>query len=154
MSLPQELRDLYKKGQGRRELFDAWSTYTNRISETPADRAMGLTGMSYEAVITLFKELDELGIGKFKLGRKGAKTRIVWHYAPRTVGDVAKGASNQLEAYFDDQGEEPPSEELEQSAEIPDVRDSHALIAQAKKELAAKLRILPEHITITVNITG
>jgi hypothetical protein len=43
---------------------------------------------------------------------------------------------------------------LEQSAESPDVRDSHALIAQAKKELAAKLRILPEHITITVNITG
>jgi hypothetical protein len=161
MDLSQELRDLYKKGQGRRELFDVWATYTKRISETPADRAMGLTGMSYDAVITLFKELDGLGIGTFKLGRKGGKTRIVWNYAPRTVGEAAKGVSNQLEAYFDEQSAEPPSEESERPSEAPEkpaealaVHDSHALIAQAKKDLAAKLRVLPEQITITVNITG
>jgi len=154
MDLSRELRELYKKGQGRRELFDAWSTYTKRISETPADRAMGMTGMSYEAVIALFKELDAIGVGKFKLGRKGAKTRLIWNYAPRTVGEVAKGVSDQLEAYFDDQSAETLVDEPEEPAEAVAVHDSHFWIAEAKKELAAKLRVLPEHISITVNITG
>jgi hypothetical protein len=153
MDLSRELRELYTKGQGRRELFDALSGYTNRVAETPIDRAMSATGMSYDAVIALFKELEALGIGKFKLGRKGAKTRLVWNYAPRTVGSVAKGASDRLEAYFEDGGAAPISETMI-NQEPPQVYDSHYLIAEAKRELAAKLRISPEQITISVNLVG
>jgi hypothetical protein len=155
MTLVDALRDLYKKGQGRSELFEGFATYTNRRTELLVERAIEYTGLSYDTIVTLFRELDELGIGTFKLGRKGAKTRLVWNYSPRSVGEAARGDSDQLESYNGDEAIELSNSSPQHDREHADsMLDIPVLIAQAKRDLAAKLKISPDEITITVNITG
>jgi hypothetical protein len=155
MSSIEILRDLYNKGQGRRELFDMLATYTNRRTELLVERAMDSTGLGYETVVKILRELEHHGIGKFKLGRKGGQTRLVWYYSPRSVGEAAQGVSAELDAYNGDDSVDvgrprlPPDQP--HAAPPP---DSHSLIAQAKRDLAAKMRISPDQITITVNLIG
>ena len=151
MSPVQALGHLYEKGEGRREFFRMLSTYINWRTDMQAATAAEYTKLGYATIVKFLKELDEIGIGDFKYGRRGAKTRIVWKFSPRSVGDVAQGQSSQLEGY--DEAIDPiphAAEQLLEGGAATNDADWASLIAEAKSDLAAKMNISPEQITITI----
>ncbi len=154
MSLPNELKRLYKRGEGWRELFDALAAYEKRTTMLSAERAVQISGLAQETIIGGMKELDRLGVGEFKFGRRGGKTRLVWDYSPRSVGRVAQGKQEELESYAEGEGmvDDDASEE---AADTPVLTGSVAmptpiLIEQAKRSLAVQLGVAPEQIEIIV----
>jgi hypothetical protein len=152
MSPVQALRDLYVRGGGRREFFEMLSTYTNWRTDMQAARAAEHTKLGYTTVVRFLKELSEIGVGDFKYGRRGAKTRIVWKFSPRSVGDVARGRTSQLEGY--DEAADPPPyaapQQLSEGGKASGEPDWASWVAEAKSYLAAKMNIPPEEITITI----
>ena len=158
MKVEPELRALYKKGGGWREFFDLLSSYTNRRSQLSAENAEQYSGLAYETVVGFLKQLAALGVGTFRFGRHGKKTRIIWKYSPRSVGEVAQGKRAELEAYSPDGEAEGPDDPAEPSDDEPDEPPKPAapqaslsqLIQAAKRDLAAKLGIEPEKIEITI----
>ena len=154
MSLPSELKKLYKRGEGWRELFDALAGYEKRTTELSAERAVQISGLAQETIIGGMKELDRLEVGEFKFGRRGSKTRLIWGYSPRSVGRVAQGKQEELESYTD--GEDVVDDEAsEDAADAPVLTDSGpvsipALIEQAKRSLAAQLGVAAEQIEIVI----
>jgi hypothetical protein len=148
----EQLQALYNKGGGWHEFFEMLSTYTRRRTELNADKAAEHSGLALETVVGFLKELDNIGIGKFVLGRRGFKTRLIWNCSPRSVGDVARGRATELESY-----EGPEETELAEGVREPgprgDLQTEFAiLIAEAKRDLAAKMGISPTQISITINM--
>ena len=96
-SLTAGLRELYRDNEVARRLFDDFAGRRKDRSMTPASRAAYLADASHGEIIALFRELDRLRVGEFKIGRRGSKTRIEWLFSMRSLGEVAKGEANQPE---------------------------------------------------------
>jgi len=112
------LRGLYQKDEVARRLFDNLAGRQRDWRVTPASHAAFLAGASHGQIVTLFRKLDELGAGEFKIGRRGSKTRIEWLYGMRSLGAAAMGAAGQPEAIDptqveDIEAEAPDGEALE-----------------------------------------
>lgn len=91
--LVKGLQQLYGSNPAARRLFDNFAARQKDRRVTPASRAAVLADTSHTEVVALLRELDELGAGEFKLGRRGSKTRIEWLYSQRSLGEVARGAA-------------------------------------------------------------
>lgn len=157
MTLNQELRKRYKQGGGWREFFDMLSTYTNRVGATTAENAAKYTGLAYETIVMLMRDLDELGVGEFKFGRRGGKTRLIWNYSPASVGEVACGKKAELDPYPDAaarRGDEVATMTFDDDSDDEAVREPrHSLsemVENAKRELADQLGVQPEQIEIVI----
>lgn len=149
MSLPDDLQRLYKQGKGWRELFDALASYQKPMRELTAERGAETSGLAYETVVTGMRELSRLGVGEFKFGRRGGKTRIVWSYSPGSVGRVAQGRQDRLEAYVDTEGGVEEAEDERIAAPV-DPTSAPALIERAKRSLAEQLGVASEQIDIII----
>lgn len=110
------LRDLYQKDEVARRLFDNLAARQKDWRVTPASHAAFLAGASHGQIVNLFRELHDLGAGKFKLGRRGSKTRIEWLYGMRSLGAAAQGAAGQPEAIDPTQVEDIEAEAPEDEA--------------------------------------
>jgi hypothetical protein len=150
MAVQDDLRDLHSKGGGWREFFEMLSTYTNRRSDIQALRAAKQVGLAYQTVVGFLKDLDALGVGKFKFGRRGGKTRLIWNFSPRSVGDVARGTATMLEPY-EAEGSDEESAIESPAPEPPKTAGPTVamMIAEAKNALAAKMGISPDQISIS-----
>ena len=151
MSLPDELKRLYREGGGWREFFDALSVYQKPTQSLSVERASEISGLAHETILAGMRQLAELKIGNFKFGRRGGKTRLEWRYSPGSVGRVAQGKQDELEAYADE-GED---EALQEATDLPPPAagaplSTIALIAEAKRALAVQLGIAPERIDIVI----
>ena len=145
-----ELRRLYRSRQGKAAFFDMLATYTNRVSEISAENAATYTDLEYDMIVEIFRELEALKIGTFKVGRRGKPTRIVWNYSPKSVGEVASGAAMALDSYVDgatEESEPTPTKAVTGGAPF---KESQQIIEEAKRELAAKLGVAPAAISITI----
>lgn len=49
-------------------------------------KAQNLTGLDYYDLVSVFKELDKIGVGEFIVGRKGHDSRIIWKYDTKKIG--------------------------------------------------------------------
>ena len=88
-----------------RELQDARRTawpptmklldYMERQPSTPqfstADQIQEATDTSRRNLAVLLKGIDECGIGKRVIGRRGAPTRIIWKYTWKSIARVSRG---------------------------------------------------------------
>jgi hypothetical protein len=154
MSLQDALRDLYRTGEGWREFFEMLSTYTNRRSVLNAENAANHTKLAHETIVEFLRHLARLEIGKFKFGRRGAKTRIIWNFSPRSVGDVAQGKAAVLERYVEGDDDEAPA--IESPLALPaktSIVDFPAIIEEAKSALAARLGISPDQVNINLDFS-
>lgn len=87
------IQRLYNTNATAKELFDWLASREKGANFTNASRASQMTGENYYDVIALFRELDELGLGRFIPGRKGGKSRFEWIYDVRSLGNAAKGVT-------------------------------------------------------------
>ena len=151
MSIRDNLQVLYKRGEGRREFFDMLATYTYQRRELAVERAVENTGLAHETIITIFKDLEKAGVGRFIIGRRSKKTRIQWYFSPMSIGETAQGRDTSLAALSEDQkiAEESENEQSGDENELPGYAE---LLDAAKLALARELRLDPNRIDIQIAI--
>jgi hypothetical protein len=91
------LRGFYERDDVARRLFDNFAKRQNDYRVTTVARAVHLTDASESEIKSLFKNLTELGVGKYMVSRRGSKSRIEWFYSIKSIGESAQGISSQLE---------------------------------------------------------
>ena len=90
-TLVGDLRALYETNDAAHNLLDKFSTFKKDVRMTPAGRASNLANTSYRDIIKVFKELDRIGAGEFKAGRRGAQSRMEWRFSVQSLGQAANG---------------------------------------------------------------
>lgn len=90
------LQGLYQRSECAKAALDHFAERENRRATTTVEAlqtALRADGYSHTRteVIDLFKELDSLGCGQFKVGRKGHSSRIEWTVHLKSVGQAARG---------------------------------------------------------------
>ena len=112
------LRDLYKTNDAAKRLLDRFAERKNDANFTTAARAADLAGASHGEIIALFRELDRVGAGEFKVGRRGAASRMVWHYSVRSLGAAAQGTAEPEAIDPTDEGKEIEADLVEAEYEL------------------------------------
>ncbi len=95
-TLTTDLCDLYNEDFVAQSLLDIFATRKNDVRVTTARRAARLAQATRGEIIAVFKRLAEIGAGEFKMGRRGAPTRMEWNYSVRSLGIAAQGGSAEL----------------------------------------------------------
>jgi hypothetical protein len=94
------LQELYRADGTARTLFDDAAARSYSVARTSVDRIARIAGTTRATAVDLCKRLDEIGVGSYKRAytKDGDRfpARIHWHYAPRSIGRVAKGETDEL----------------------------------------------------------
>ncbi|SRR5579883_39983 len=91
------LRGLYQENEAAKALFDKFAERKKHSRETLATRAASLARCDYRDMVAILKQLAALGVGKFKAGRRGSVSRMVWSYHLRSIGAAAQGSESYLQ---------------------------------------------------------
>lgn len=110
------LRSLYVTDHTAKALLDYAAGRTKNSTESTVDRLMQnlrSSGVdSRSELVAVLKQLDELGVGTFVLGRKGQQTRFKWAASMISVGKAAREEIEELEEIDYDELEEEGADEL------------------------------------------
>ena len=106
-----KLQNLYGADKTASAFFDWISSRGKGSRETKAHIAADRTNREYSEIVELFREFDDLGLGTFVVGRRGAKTRFDWKYDVKSLARIATGEADEAEdvpedAQEDDEGED------------------------------------------------
>lgn len=90
------LKRLYNENNSVKEFLDYVASRKNNSRQTTVDRAVyklndGGTRLSRRDVINVMQELDKLGYGQFKTGRRGQPSRFEWGVNMISVGKASRG---------------------------------------------------------------
>lgn len=130
----ERLRSLYRSDETASAFFDWFNSRGKGSRETKARVASDRTGRNYFEIVELFREFDNLGLGKFVVGRRGAETRFEWSYDVKSLARIATGEADEAEDVPEDAREDDEGEDmLEHSFNL-------------RPELTVTLR-LPENFT-------
>ncbi len=91
IALSSRLRSIYGKNSAVKSLLNVYATGKLGVLETSVSRAAQLAGVDYREMLQALRDLAEAGAGEFKVGRHGAKSRIVWEYHVRSLAAAARG---------------------------------------------------------------
>jgi len=103
----QGLRELYNEYDLAKGFFDYISTRSRNSWETSVDRLQHLLGSrglecSRSDLVWLLKQLDQLNVGTFIVGRHGQRSRFQWDTAMISVGKAAAGEDVEVEGLNED----------------------------------------------------
>ena len=107
----EELQRLYEESDTYRVFFEDLAKKRRHISKIDVDLAVRKTSGNRKEIIELFRKLEELGAGEFKVGRRGHESRLEWSVDSRAVGKVAAGEPVEIEQVEDFQDEDILEEE-------------------------------------------
>lgn len=115
---------------------------------TTVERAMAITRHGRKEVVDMFKQMDELGMGNFIVGRRTGVSRFEWSL-PMT--DVAKAAFGEfdltdIEPLEEEELQELDAEETEEEAEV----ESTGLV---KHSFALRPRSAPFVFSLPADLT-
>lgn len=85
------LKALCSENDVAQKLFAGFAGRAKDARETTVVRAAWLAGADYYAMLAVFRELDQLGAGRFIPGRHGYQSRMEWAFSIRSLGQVAQG---------------------------------------------------------------
>ena len=100
---------LYADDPAARALLDHFANRernqnTSTVRRVTANLGEEESPLSRGDIIRVFKELESIGCGMFKAGRKGHESRFEWRVASKSVGQVAAGETSEIEADVPRQG--------------------------------------------------
>jgi len=139
------LKGMYAQDDAARKFFEWAANRQNDATQTSIDYLAQKAVTDRRRAIEIAKELEALGCGEFLVGRRGAKSRIVWEVSLKSIGRAATGKAGVVESL-----------DPELMAETVDLKDdtptgsSSLTIGEAKKRLAESLGVTPDAIEITV----
>lgn len=143
------LRQLYVSDLVAHRLLDHFAARQNDSRITPAARAAALVGASLGEIFRVFRRLEQLGAGRFIVGRRGAKTRMEWRLSIRGLGLAAQGAAADPEPIDPEQVDDSDFELSETDVPMTEVVAESDWIAHAF-QLRPDLRVtikLPANLT-------
>lgn len=109
--IPEGLRKLHDANTAAR-FFD-WvidNNYRERAGVTEIDQIVTASRAERGEVVSLCKELEKLGIGRFMVGRRGKPSRIEWNYDLLEISKIAIGSGSQEIETGEPKGRQPPAE--------------------------------------------
>lgn len=115
LALCDSLKAVYGKNETAKALLDTFAMRKRDVAETTVHRAAQLAGVDYNEMLRALREIAEAGAGEFKVGRKGAKSRIEWEYGVRSLAAAARGEGRPVKL---------DREELDDIEEVETVEDS------------------------------
>jgi hypothetical protein len=140
------LKKMYAANESSKNFFEWAANRKNDATQTAIDYIAQRAVTDRRGAIEIAQQLDDLECGRFVVGRRGARSRIVWKVSLKSIGKAATGKTQKIERL-----------DPELFAETVDLKDDAAhevsqnlTIAEAKKRLAASLGVEPEAIEITV----
>lgn len=142
--LVAHLRGLYEVDEDMMRLMDWAAERKNDTAETSIDLIMKKIDVNRRSALNLAKSLELMGAGTFLHGRKGHKSRIRWNYSLRSLGEAARGGSENIEDIDPDLSEDFSEHEHE------NLRNDGFSIQQAKVKLAKYLGIDETDIQIII----
>jgi len=106
----KRLLGLYANDAAARALLDHFANRernqnTSTVRRVTANLTEGESPLSRGDIIRVFKELESIGCGIFKAGRKGYESRFEWRVSSKSVGQVAAGETSEIEADVPPAGE-------------------------------------------------
>lgn len=115
-ALCDSLKAIYGKNEAAKALLDTFATRKRDVAETTVHRAAQLAGVDYNEMLRALREIAEAGAGEFKVGRKGAKSRIEWEYGVRSLAAAARGEGRPVK--LDDIEEVETVEDSEEEGDV------------------------------------
>lgn len=134
--ISKEVKDLYSRDSSAKAIFDLFSQRQKDANFNTAERVAYSAEVPYSEVVRVFRELAEIGCGRFISGRKGYKTRIEWSYKIRSLAAAAKGDASTVD--------ELDSEDVDAEDEFDLSEVDHDLLShpfQLRADLAIELRL-------------
>ena len=141
VSIVQAVQALYKSNANAKQLFDWSATLKRDATATSLDRITQILSISHKAAVSLARELQEAGCGKFVVGRRGGESRFEWLYSRVSLGRVAAGKTDELNDVLDP---------LPEAEEIASVAEEGLSIMKAKELLARSLGVSVDQIEIQI----
>lgn len=120
-------------------LFRYLAEFKKNMRYTVVDNASKKTGLSTFAIRGVFKDLQDLGLGRLLIGRKGHQTRFEWSAPLTAVAEIAAGGQVNDEVLFDKSWIEALPEESK-DADIDDGEHEAGLDQSEKKTHKYHLR--------------
>jgi hypothetical protein len=109
LDVAERLQELYGKNDIARAVFDDAAKRRYVVAKTSIDRIARIAGTTRAKAGNLCMPLDVIGVARFEqahtTGDDKTPTRIHWHYVPRSIGLVAKGAEETLQNIHWDEAE-------------------------------------------------
>src|SRR5262245_7843218 len=100
-----KLQELFKENEAAKVILSHFATRQRNGPTTKLEPLMrvlseklGEKQISNGAVIQVFRSLEEIGCGRFIVGRKGHPTRFKWSDSLITVGKAALGEASKIES--------------------------------------------------------
>ena len=91
----KKIRGLASSSEAANRLFEIFARRKKDSKQMTVERAAKLAACDYRSMTQIFKELDEIGVGKFVVGRRGHPSRIEWSYSIQSLGEIAEGQIDQ-----------------------------------------------------------
>ncbi len=112
-----KLRGLYSRNKPARALLDHFAKRKNAMRQTSVDRLLAVLGddgaeMSRGDLIEVLRELEAVGCGTFRIGRRGWPSRFEWRLDLVSVGQAAAGERKEIENITDEAVEEEAEEQV------------------------------------------
>lgn len=143
------LRKLNDENQDAAALFEWAAGRRKDANFTNMDRLSWLTETQEWELREVIKLLQDKGLCRFIIGRKGHKSRVEWFFSIRAMAEIARGKDRPLE----DVGADVIDEVADVPSSQPIASQDEGLrltIPQAKQAIAATLGIDPDKVEITI----
>ncbi len=141
-ALSDNLKAIYRQNEAAKALLDTFASRKRDVAETTVHRAAQLAGVDYNEMLRALREIAEAGAGEFKVGRKGAKSRIEWEYGVRSLAAAARGEGRPVKLDLEELDDIEEVEAVEDAEEEGDV--VHEFLLRPGKKVRF---ILPSDLT-------
>src|SRR5690606_1422873 len=99
----QALKDFVEGNEIATRFFDDLAQREKNYRVTTVDQAKIIVGggVKRSEIISMFKEMEELKLGVFRMGRRGAKSRFEWSVSMIDAGKATTGEAEVIEELED-----------------------------------------------------
>ena len=140
--LSYRLNAIYRENEAAKALQDTFAGRKRDVAATKVDHAAKLAGVDYNEMLRALREIADAGAGEFKVGRKGAKSRIEWDYGIRSLAAAARGKGSPIKLNRNELDDGEQDEAVEDAEEEGDV--VHEFLLRSGKKVRF---VLPSDLT-------
>ena len=145
----EKLHELYSTSDEAKAILNTFAKRINARKKTTVDSVMAETQYPRAQIIQVLHELQNVGCGTFKAGRRGFVSRFEWAVNLSDVGKAAQGAKTAVQALVsaqdDDETEAPKKlRHPEHAAYVPPPKAAEAHSKDTVTSPAADAETLPQ----------
>ena len=93
----KKIQDLARDDALAASLFDYLAKKQRHTRELTVDQAIkDVPDVARSEMVQVFRELEKIGLGRLRMGRKGKKTRLSWDVRPADIEKARKKEIDEL----------------------------------------------------------